>query len=734
MEQVERGIDSQGNAFSLFQKAILLEDSIRERTRTLESALRDLEQANRELSNAKAQTETAQTRLMEAIESISEGFIQFDCEDKLVLWNSKFVELWPGIEAMARPGVPFEELSRWTVEQGLVSDFVGNTDEWLRLRLLSHRLPIEPLVVPLSTGRWLQITERTTQDGGTVGIYTDISEIKRSEERRREQELAEKSILLQSTLDNIMQGVSVFDKDLNLVAWNDRFVDLLDLPDWLVQPGISFYDYLHYRCEKGDYGRDGNEAVAVRLELARKGKSQHFEQTLANGAVLEVRRDPMPQGGFVSTYADITNRKEAAEQLKEAKETLEKRVVERTAELTEVNAKLRLEIEERARVEEALRLAKAAADDANISKTRFLAAASHDLLQPLNAARLFVAALSERELPEKESVLVSRIDGALASVEGLLGTLLDISRFDAGVVSTEEINFCIDDLLVPLKHEYGPIAHEAGLEFRVVPSTSTIRSDPGLLARILRNFVSNAIRYTAEGRILLGCRRDRGHTRIEIWDTGVGIPGVHLSDIFEEFQQFNVPQHLTDKSFGLGLAIVNRIARMLDHRIDVQSQEGKGSVFSIKVPLGRDSHASELQEYPYSAPSDNISDSFVVVVENEDSILVGMRELLEAWGCKILTATCPAMALSELKLKGRVPDILVADYHLDGGGDGLTAINAIREACGRGIPAMIITADRSPEILQFVRESGFPVLKKPIKPAKLRALMSHLLTERTSPI
>lgn len=732
MDQVERGIDSQGNAFSLFQTAILLEDKVRERTRALEGTLRDLENANRALSRAKAELETAQTRLMEAIESISEGFAQFDSEDNLVLCNSKFLELWPGIEAIARPGVPFEDLSRWTVEQGLVSHEVGLADEWVRARLHCHRFPHEPFVVPLSTGRWLQITERATRDGGTVGIYTDISEIKRSEERRRERELAEKSVLLQSTLDHLVQGVSVFDKDGHLVAWNDRFVDLLDLPDWLAKPGMSFSDYLRYRCEKGDYGRDGARAVAERLELARRAQALHLEQTLSNGTVLEIRRDPMPQGGFVTTYADITDRKEAAEQLRESKENLEKRVAERTQELTSVNAKLRLEIEERTRMAEALRRAKAEAEDANLGKTRFLAAASHDLLQPLNAARLFVSALSERALPEKESQFVSRIDGALASVEGLLGTLLDISKFDAGVVATEEADFCIGDLLFALEHEYRPIAREAGLDFTVVPSATMVRSDPGLLGRILRNFVSNAIRYTNNGGILIGCRRARGHARIEVWDTGIGIPEACLGEIFEEFRQFSVPQHLKEKSFGLGLAIVVRIARILGHRIDVRSEQGKGSVFSIEIPLSARRSTSRLPEPACLSLGDNISGCFVVVVENDDGILAGMRELLEGWGCTVVTATGTAMAVRELRLCGRLPDIVVADYHLDDGGNGLAAIREIRRVCAHEVPAMIITADRSSEILQFVRESGYPVLKKPIKPAKLRALMSHMRTGDTA--
>ncbi len=437
----------------------------------------------------------------------------------------------------------------------------------------------------------------------------------------------------------------------------------------------------------------------------------------------------MPHGGFVTTYADITDRKEAAEQLRELKENLEKRVAERTAELTSVNAKLWLEVEERTRMAEALRAAKAEAEDANLGKTRFLAAASHDLLQPLNAARLFVSALAERRLPEKESEFVSRIDGALASVEGLLGTLLDISKFDAGVVATQEADFCIGELLFALDHEYRSIARDAKLDFRVVPSATMVRSDPGLLGRILRNFVSNALRYTNQGGVLIGCRRAGGHARIEVWDTGIGIPEACLGEIFEEFRQFNVPQHLKEKSFGLGLAIVVRIARILGHRIDVRSEQGRGSVFSIDIPLSSGRSVSRLPEPACLTLSDNIPGTFVVVVENDDSILAGMRELLEGWGCKVLTATSTATALPELKLCGRRPDIVVADYHLDEGENGLAAIQEIRRACAHDMPAMIITADRSSEILRLVTENGYPVLKKPVKPAKLRALMSHLRTE-----
>ena len=727
MDRVERGMDVHENAYSLFQTAIVLEDKVRERTKTLESAFRELEITNRELAAAKSQVEAAQTRLMEAIESISEGFVHFDAEDRLVLCNRHFLEFWPGLEHAMRPGITFGELSRWTVGRGLVVDAEADRETWLTERLRRHRAPAEPLVVRLACGRWLQISERRLPDGGTVGVYTDISEIKLAEQRQREQELMEKSILLQSTLDNLAQGVSVFDEDLRLVAWNDRYVELLDLPDWLVVPGARLEELVCFRGERGDYGPDADEAVAVRIEATRQARRLHTEQTLANGAVLEVRRDPMPNGGFVTTYTDITERRAAAAALNDAKNTLERRVAERTIELTEVNRKLREEIAERARVEEALRLAKAEADEANHGKTRFLAAASHDLLQPLNAARLFVTALSERTLEPKDSECVGRIDNALQNVEGLLGALLDISKFDAGAISADVTDFRVSTLLQTLRQEFEPIAAVAGLEFRVVPSTEIVRSDPRLLGRILRNFLSNALRYTARGRVLLGCRRTDRALWIQTWDTGVGIPDEHLEDIFEEFRQLKVPNGRVERSFGLGLAIVQRISRTLGHVVAVRSKTGRGSCFAVEVPLGRNLAATEERELPSLEILDTISGASVLVIENETGVLTGMRELLDGWGCQVVAETTGMRAISALRRVRCTPQIIVADYHLDDGENGVGAIELVRQHYGHHIPGLIITADSCPGLHDGIRRGGLHLLRKPVKPPKLRALMSHLL-------
>jgi signal transduction histidine kinase/CheY-like chemotaxis protein len=733
MDQVERGVDIQGNAYSLFQTAILLEDKVRQRTRRLETALHDLERTNLALSAAKRQTETAQTRLMEAIESISEGFTLFDREDRLILCNSRFIEFWSGtrdIRDILRPGIAFRDLSRWTVEKGLVANLGDDPEAWLRDRLYRHGNPSDPLIIQLVSGRWLQIRERQTQDAGIVGIYTDITEVKLDEQRRRDQELAEKSVLLQSTLDHLVQGVSVFDKHWKLVAWNDKFLELLDLPEWLVRPGASFCDYLRYRAARGDQGL-GVESAAVLVGAPL----DHFpaaksEQALHNGLVLEVSRDPMPGGGFVSTYMDVTERRLAARQLAEANENLERRVRERTRELTAVNAQLRREISERAMIEEALRQAKAEAEEANFSKTRFLAAASHDLLQPLNAARLFVSALSERPLPSKEEEFVAHINRALGGVEGLLGTLLDISKFDAGGVTPQETDFVVGELLAQLIEEYEPSAQQAGVLLSLVPCNSVVRTDAALLARVLRNFLTNAIRYAPAGRVLLGCRRRSGGVRIEVGDTGPGIPEVFHEEIFEEFRQLDRDRG-QGKSAGLGLAIVKRIARMLDHPVGVRSSLGKGSTFWIEVPAGRLPQALPHRETPACA-ADSLAAAVVAVIDDQESILAGMRELLRGWGCTPVVAIDGRSVVLTLARGARRPDIVIADYHLDGGASGLEAIEEIRDVYGRHVPGLIITADRSPKVVDLVRRHGFHLLRKPVKPAKLRALVSHVLAQQTA--
>ena len=401
---------------------------------------------------------------------------------------------------------------------------------------------------------------------------------------------------------------------------------------------------------------------------------------------------------------------------------------ERTAELTTVNQQLRREIDERTRMEARLREAKAEAEQANLSKTKFLAAVSHDLLQPLNAARLFTSALLEREICSQQG-LVRNISNSLEDVESLLGTLVDISKLDAGVIKAEIGSFAIADLLGTLATEFRQLAASEGLQLDFVASSAWVRSDIQLLARILRNLLTNAIRYTAHGRILLGCRRRGQSLSIEVWDTGVGIAADKLQEIFQEFKRGEGQRH-QDRGLGLGLAIVEKIARMLGHRIRVSSQQGKGSLFAIEVPLTR--RANVLPDKGKAVPMavECLQGARIWVLDNDAAICAGMRTLLEGWGCEVVTA------LSEDDLARQVDnyhadaDVLIADYHLDDGRDGVQAIATINARRGEPLPALMLTANYSNELKQTLRELGHTLLHKPVKPMKLKTSLSHLLARR----
>lgn len=726
MNQVERTMDVQGGAFSLFQTAILLDDKVRGRTGELETAMKRLEETNEELNTANAEAHTARLRLVEAVESVSEGFALFDESDSLVLCNSKFREYWGLNEGDVPYGSSFQVLSQGLIDNCRVPLALQDRQQWLEDRFQRHKNPDGAFVMRMFDGRWLKVTERRTGDGGVVGIYTDITEIKKQEELRRQRELAEKSVLLQASIDNLSQGVSVYSSELNLVAWNQRFVDLLDLPDGLVRLGMPFGEYLQFNANREEYASDMERSVRERLEQASTSSSFFFEYVRPNGRVLEVRRNPMPSGGFVTTYTDITARRQAAMQLSEAKEHLEERVRERTAALSTLNEQLRQEIAERLDVEEELRLATAAAEEANLSKTRFLAAASHDLLQPLNAARLFISTLQEQQLAEKTERLVERTDLALQGVENLLSTLLEISKLDAGAVPTKLRDFPISDVLKRLAEEYQPLIIEAGLDLRMVDCSVTVNSDRKLLERILRNFLSNAVRYTYNGRILIGCRRRKDKLVVQVTDTGLGIGDKDLDTIFEEFHQLKQSGDNGAPGVGLGLAIVKRIAEMLDVRVIVNSRLGQGSTFAVEIPMSHRKVQAHLSS-PRAVPSLEmpLHGASVLVIDNEASIREGMYHLLESWGCEVFTAGDMKGVCRLLDSGGCKPDFLIVDYHLDHQITGVDILRYLSAEHGIRVPAIVVTADRSDEMRNQVTREGYRVLHKPLKPHRLRAWMAH---------
>src|SRR6476660_5654015 len=521
--------------------------------------------------------------------------------------------------------------------------------------------------------------------------------------------------ILQTALNHVRQGIAVFDADLQLICSNRQFAEILALPPHLVQLGIPLPEILEFMGAINPPGSGDTDALLEKRLAAYTTEGEPYLERLPDRhMVIEVRTNRMPGGGFVITFSDVTPSFEAAEALERANATLEKRVRDRTEELTRLNSELAQ--------------AKSTAEDANISKTRFLAAASHDILQPLNAARLYVTSLVERQNSGGEdSRLVENIDDSLEAIEEILGALLDISRLDAGAMTPSITRFTIGDLMRSLEIEFAPIARAKGLRLNFVPCSLPVESDRSLLRRLLQNFISNAIKYTPRGCVLVGCHRHGQSLRIGVYDTGVGIPVMKRGEIFKEFHRLEQGARMA-RGLGLGLSIVERLARVLNHGIAIDSNVGDGSVFSVTVPTAKAiTHtAAVTTATPLSTP---VSGALIVCIENDAAILDGMKTLLTAWSAEVIAVADPEAAIEAIEAAGRPVTGLLVDYHLDRG-NGLAAIREIRRRFGDNVPTILITADRSPHVRAAAREEQIAVLNKPVKPASLRALLGQWRTQQ----
>ncbi|MFC3284629.1 hybrid sensor histidine kinase/response regulator [Litchfieldella rifensis] len=662
--------------------------------------------------------------------------------------------------------------------------------------------------------------------------------------------------LLQATIENINQGISVVDQNLRLVVWNQRYLELFRFPDHLIRVGAPIDKIFRYNAHNGEYGPgDPEEHVDLLIDNIRQGQPHRYVRYRQDGSVLEVQGNPMPGGGFVYTYQDITQQKRIEEALirsenniriytdnvpaliayfdkecrylftnrayeqafgvdrnavigervesvmptaiarerapwmkraldgervsfeislddgeggtrymlvtytphfgdsgailgffalyqditerrlaeialKETNENLEERVRERTQALSEANAALRQENRVRAEAEQALRQAKQVAEDANASKTRFLAAASHDLLQPLNAARLFTSALSQDMDATDMRRTIGHIDNSLQAAEELLGTLLDISKLDAGALTPRRSHFALSEIFRPLRAEFEVMAEDRGLDLVVVATRCWVDSDAQMLRRIVQNFLSNAIRYTQQGQVLLGCRRHGQRLSIEVWDSGPGIHESKLSEIFQEFRRLDqASRHKeSEKGLGLGLSIADRMSRVLDHPIRVRSWEGVGTMFSVSVPMVTpEAREQAAEDAPPRRAGNKLAGARIICIDNETLILEGMKAMLSGWGCEVFTATSIGGAKSVLRHLDSDPDAILADYHLDNEVTGLMALEALAERSEGAVPGIVITADRTEEVAEEIKRSGYQLLLKPVRPAALRALLTRTL-------
>ncbi|HVK53781.1 MAG TPA: hybrid sensor histidine kinase/response regulator [Burkholderiales bacterium] len=367
------------------------------------------------------------------------------------------------------------------------------------------------------------------------------------------------------------------------------------------------------------------------------------------------------------------------------------------------------------------------AESANRAKSQFLAAASHDLRQPLHALGLFAAALDDRiRYPEVRSI-VNNINASIAALEALFNELLDISKLDAGVITASRASFPLQALFDRVASEYGPVAALKGLRLRVMPTDRIICSDPMLIERILHNLVSNAIRYTPKGKILVGARWTEKHARLEVWDTGLGIPKDQHERIFEEFYQLANPERDRGKGLGLGLAIVRRLTGLLGHPLRLDSMVGKGSVFRVTVPLGEPGMPCGGTLSTVVDHEEHLSNKYVVFIDDERAVREGMETLLKQWGCQVTAAASLEECMRALGANEQKPDLFIADYRLREGAKGDDAIRKLQAVYGADIPGVLITGDTAPDRILEAQASGYYLLHKPVVPGRLRVFMNLVL-------
>lgn len=436
-------------------------------------------------------------------------------------------------------------------------------------------------------------------------------------------------------------------------------------------------------------------------------ENQRLKKTL-NALMKRVERD-------IDQQADAFTLFRTAAKLEEA-------IKVRTKDLETVNKRLTHELDVRQQIEEALRLAKEKAEETDKLKTKFLAAASHDLRQPLNSALLFLEAVEGSGLPSKERDYLNKTRVALGSLNSLLVSLLDVTKLDSGMIEPHINHFQVADVLNPLADEYAELSSNSSLSFRHVKSSAVVRSDQHLLETVIRNLVTNAIRYTPSGKVLMGCRRLAQKVRICVYDTGVGIPPEELDRIFEAYYQSSNPGVTQATGMGLGLSIVDRISALLSIELHVVSKPGTGSMFAVDVPLGDSQKIIETQ-YP-AIIADSLHDRTIVVIDDSADVLNSMKANIDRWGCRAIFATDGTQALVELIASDQDPDVIISDYHLANGEKGFDVIDQIRREFSHDIFSVLMTSDPDPKIRDLSRKKGHAYMTKPLNMAKLRALLS----------
>ncbi|MEO1243732.1 MAG: PAS-domain containing protein [Pseudomonadota bacterium] len=643
-----------------------------------------------------------QDLLQTTLENISNGVSVVDRDLKLVAWNAAYERLYQYPPGLIQEGRPIADLIRHNAEKGECGP--GAVEKHIEKRL-SH----------LRSGR-RHSYERTRPDGSVIKIegvrspsgayvttFTDVSEYKRIQKALID---SERSIRFYT--DNIPSMVAFSDSEERLRFANNAYRSKFDVNETNI-------DQLHLKdlmtpaeyLERKPY-----------IEKALRGEKATFDIDLnIDDTVRHMQVEYVPQfrndgtvRGFFGLYQDVTARQKAEQALAETNETLEQRVLERTRELSDLNA--------------ALDGARYQAEQATASKTRFLAAASHDVLQPLNAARLFTSTLKDSIGANNEAAaLTEKIDASISSADRLLRALLDISKLDAGGIRPEFSSFALADLFEELTNDFAVSAAKKGLAFQCVKTNLWIRSDRGLLRSALQNLVANAVRYTDSGKVLIGARRMGGEVRIEVRDTGRGIPRSRHKEIFQEFKRLN--RDFDVGGAGLGLATVDRISQLLMLDVKVDSIDGRGSTFTLTAPRTTPQPQSLK---PSQTPQAHMSLNGLTAlcIDNDPGVLEAMETALKKWGATVHAFTSDDAAVAQLGDHFSPPDVFLLDYQLDRGRTGFDALKRLEKLWGARPITIMITASSSGEAEKRAAALNIPVLAKPIEPAELRALIEQM--------
>lgn len=758
----------------------------------------------------------ARSLLTEAVEGMTDGFVWFDNEGRLVLCNQKYRDLYPKVADALTEGALYSDLMKLAFNRDQFTVLAAD-ERTIRERPASDPFPQHPTFrTKTSEGRWIEAHNHPLESGGFIGIRFDVTDQVAAEEALKESEQRFKDFAQSGPggfweMDESLRFSSFLDvqKDsapsrptageaTGRTLWDLFCVDVETDEYWRtlrqdmqarrpIRDLRSAYvspegDRFHWRINgKPHYDRNGrfrgyrgvaeDETAEVearqRAEAAEERLIDAIESISGGFALFDpedrlvlcnqiYRQRAFGNGLHVFTGASFEEIARAnafngcisnLETDEEREAWVRNRVAAHLAadssiELSWSDNRSFLMTERRTReggiasvstdITE-LKQARERAEQADRAKTRFLAAASHDLRQPLHAIELFVAALEASSEDEETHCIIGDLREASNAAGRLLNALLDVSELESGNFEARTIDFPVQQLLDRMLRVYGPQARERSLAMRMVPSSHVIHSDPDLLERILGNLLSNAVRYTQHGRILMGCRRRRNKLRIEVWDTGQGIPEGERQRIFEEFHQLDNPARERRRGVGLGLSIVRRLANILGHEIFLRSVRGEGSMFAVELDLTGKSVELQGEAADGQEQAELRHDTTVLVIDDDQQVRRGMVRALESWGCTVKAASDYDAAADIVALEPRSIDLIIADYRLPQGYNGARAASRLRVSCGRMVPVLIVTADQGPEELQEIADQGFPALQKPVKPEALRAAIAGLLDDFAVP-